>query len=293
MIIHNVALFFVLSCHALHTSNSWHIPTTFDDYDPQQSAAIKRPLESEAHTAIYTPSLQHVLKYITENYHGPNVPRPQSQPLTVNTPMRMQLSMEFSKLRESIIGVSYSPSEHADICERSSAPLSASIAHDIDVIASGIFGEWSQAEQHIQQAKLLLKNTNVSLEERHHYRLKSLILGLHVLYKYRNLMLDTPEKQQMHHRKMLELLFAARISFAISTPMQVPGQRWYVREEYRYKKTDDFEEIKKMYDKLNNKLNSKHTGNAKSGVVFHIDDTTETSQSMLQLPTQPIAIPRS
>jgi hypothetical protein len=49
-------------------------------------------------------------------------------------------------------------------------------------------------------------------------------------------MLDTPQKQQEHHRKMLKLVFATRISFAISTPMQIPTQRWYVREEYRYKK---------------------------------------------------------
>jgi hypothetical protein len=295
MIINNAALFFLLSCHALYASNAWHMPTTFDDYDPQQFTAAERPIEPkpEPKATMHTPSLQHVLKYITENYHGHNVTRPEPLPPTVNTPMRMQLSMEFSKLRASIIGVSYDPSEHAAISERSSLPLSASIAHDIDVIASGIFGEWIQAEQHIKQAKLLLNNTNLSLEERHHYRLKSLILGLQVLYKYRKLMLDTPEKQQQHHHKMLKLVFAARISFAISTPMQIPTQHWYVREEYRYKKIDDFEDIKKIYDKLNHKLCPKQTSDVGSGITFHIDDTTEMSQSMLQLPTQPIAIRRS
>lgn len=286
MIKSTMTLSLLLSSYTLFTSHQWCMPAICDEYDPQQSEKkVERQQPSRD-----MPSLQHLLEHITEDYHGQNSTRTPTQPLTMNTPMRLNLSMEFSTLRESMTGISYSPSEHASVCERAAAPLSNSVIAEIDTIANTIIKEWTQAEEHVKNADLLLATGTIALEEQHHYRLKSIILGLNTFYKYRTYMIENePKKKHDHFVRMLELLVIARISHAISNPIN----SGYTRKSYRYRKTDDFTNIQTIYNKLNHKFSKLTQQNPHVSITFSIDDTADTSQSILQLPTQPISIPRS
>lgn len=252
---------------------SWRMPTPIDEYDgSKQSPLVQKKVPLTTAVICNTSSLACALKHANQNYGDDKKPIP---PATFDTPMRLATSYEFNQLRESQVGVSYSPrKEHSPLCERMSIAITDSCLYDVSQIADGIADQWYHAHTSIQNAQLVVsQQNNMTFEEVHHHRAQCLIIGLNVFYKYKDIMATD---QQEHRAFMLELLLATRISLAIATPVN-PGR---TRKAYRYNKSDNYEQLYKKYLKLNTKLAANDT----ITVEYAFGAKTSTS---------PIAIPSS